>query len=85
MRRFADAIAIQGGACNPHGIARSIVNALDELRAEGADTPTCNADPAVRLMVHQLAFLVNVGEFSTITDDYSKLMATCKERTTNAQ
>jgi hypothetical protein len=58
--RFANALAIQLGACNPSGIAHSILDACKECREEGFGTSEICMDPAVRLMVHQLAFLCGV-------------------------
>ena len=61
-KRHSDAIAIQLGACNPSGIAHSIVSACQEIRAETGFTGTAQitSDPAIRLMVHQLAFICGV-------------------------
>ena len=61
-QRHKDAIAIQQGACNPHGITRSLLRALDECRAENPDTDYSCKDPAIRLIVHQLAFICGVPE-----------------------
>jgi hypothetical protein len=59
---------ISDGACNPSGIAHSIVEACAELRKEPDYTGTdqMRADPAIRLMVHQLAFLMGVPTCETI-------------------
>lgn len=54
-RRFADALAIQQGACNPSGIAHSLVDAFREIVDENGDTEA--NDPAVRLILHQLCFM----------------------------
>lgn len=56
-RRFSDALGIQEGACNPSGMAHSLVNACRECIAEGV---TQRDDPAVRLIVHQIAYIVGV-------------------------
>ena len=61
--RFRDALAIvDPGACNPSGIAHSIVDACQEIRAHephnAATSQICD-DAAVRLMVYQLASLIN--------------------------
>lgn len=62
-KRHKDALGIQMGACNPSGIAHSLVAACSEIRAEpdhrGTDQIT--SDPAVRLMVHQLAFICGIN------------------------
>ncbi len=78
--RYEEALLIQQGACNPSGVARALVKAIDEARAEGADTSGVEADPAVRLICHQLAFLLHVGEIDHGSlDVYSKLMNACRE------
>jgi hypothetical protein len=78
MRNF-NAESIQLGACNPSGIALSIVQACREMRAEpdhqGTDAIT--SDPAVRAMVHQLAFICNVSAFDA---DYTAQMKIVEER-----
>ena len=72
--RHADALAIVGGACNPSGIALTLVHACRQVRNEGGDVRT---DPAVRLIATQLAFLLNA---SSDVDDYGALMAACRAR-----
>lgn len=53
--RFRDALVIvDPGASNPSGIAHAIIAACTEVRDEGGSTQT---DPAVRLMVTQLAWV----------------------------
>ena len=74
-KRFKDALFIvDPGACNPSGIAYAIVDACKEARAEGVATAK---DPAVRLMVTQLAWVC--GADSDI-DDYGELLAECRRR-----
>jgi hypothetical protein len=77
-RRFGDALHIQGGACNPHAIARSLVSALDECRAANMDTRASCADPAVRLIAHQLAFLLNVARLDSEHNEYSEATKACE-------
>jgi hypothetical protein len=62
-KRHRDAITINEGACNPSGIAHSIVQACQEVRDEPgySGTDQMRADPALRLMVHQLAFLMGLS------------------------
>ena len=74
MRRHNDAIGIQQGACNPSGIARSLVAACDECRANGVPAAT---DAAVRLIAHQLAFLCDTHALDG-TDTYSALLRECE-------
>lgn len=61
-KRHNDALAIQHGACNPSGIALSIVEACREIRAQSYynGTKDITSDPAVRLMVHQLAYICGI-------------------------
>jgi hypothetical protein len=78
MSRHDDALFIQAGACNPAGIARSLVKAIDECSAEGMDTTSIRSDPAVQLITHQLAYLMSVRDFE---DDpigaYKRAMQAC--------
>lgn len=55
--RFSDAAFIQGGACNISGIGHSLVEAARAARDTGVHP---SVDPAVRLIVHQLAHLTRV-------------------------
>ena len=57
--RFRDALVIiNPGACNPSGVALSIADACREMREhEKVDTRSVCQDPAIRLMVYQLAHL----------------------------
>ena len=73
--RHADALAlVGGGACNPSGIALTLVHACRQVREEGGDVRT---DPAVRLIATQLAFLLNAN---SDVDDYGALMGACRAR-----
>lgn len=58
-RRNKHAIAAQLGACNPIALINGLKEGLDELKAEqpDADHPAVFNDPALRLIVHQLAHL----------------------------
>ena len=78
--RFRDALAIvDPGACNPSGIALSIVEACREIREhETTGTQETCHDPAIRLMVYQLASICGVAEYALercIADE-----AACKKR-----
>lgn len=78
-KRHKDAIAIQQGACNPSGIAHSIIEACSEIRAEPGHTGTkqITDDPAVRLMVHQLAFICRAND-TDVGAEYGRLIAECE-------
>ncbi len=83
-QRYRNALAIQEGACNPSGIAHSIVEACTEMRAEPDHTGTDEicTDPAIRLMVHQLAFLVGAFEIENDFEAYTKAADACREKLT---
>ena len=73
--RFQNAVLIvDPGACNPSGIAHSIIEACREVREEGGDV---RADPAVRLMITQLTYICRAN--SDIAD-YGQLLAACRAR-----
>ena len=73
--RYREALCIvDPGACNPSGVALAVFNACRQVRDEGGDV---RADPAVRLMTTQLAFLVR-GDSGI--DDYGALIAACRAR-----
>ena len=78
--RFRDALAIVNpGACNPSGIALSIAEACREIREhETSTTATLCQDPAIRLMVYQLASICDVASYSL--ERYIADEAHCKER-----
>lgn len=74
-KRFANALLIVNpGAINPSGIALSIADACREAREEGVST---RDDPAVRLMVTQLAWICRAD---SDTEDYGQLMEACRQR-----
>jgi len=79
-KRHKDALAIQEGACNPSGIAHAIVNACRETREQNGSP---SSDPAVRLMVHQLAFICGVitGAEPLVTgsDTWEQCMEQCRK------
>ena len=67
---------VDPGACNPSGVALAVHNACRQAIAEGADQRT---DPAIRLMVTQLAFLTD-GNSDLDLAEYQRLLAVCRER-----
>lgn len=80
--RFTDALAIQQGACNPAGIALALHKACKECLDEGMSQRT---DPAVRLIAHQLAFILNVAEIDESLTLYADLTHTCKLMSTKTK
>jgi hypothetical protein len=75
-QRFKDAALIQEGAVNPIGMARSLVAACKECLDEGVQQDT---DPAVRLIVHQIAFICRVSEFDSPVA-YSNALQVCRDK-----
>jgi len=80
--RFRNALAIVNpGACNPSGVAFSIADACREMREhEQSDSKTICQDPAIRLMVYQLASLFGVAGAQYDVVHYINDEAACKER-----
>lgn len=80
MSRFDDALVIQSGASNPAGVARALVKAIDECHAENMDTASVRNDPAVRLITHQLAYLMGISQLDSELLAYGKAMESCYAR-----
>lgn len=55
----------QGGASNERRVAMALVEAIDECRAENTDP---REDPAVFLILHQLAHLLTKGHDIALAD-----------------
>jgi hypothetical protein len=76
--RFRDALVIVNpGTCNPSGIAHSIVDACREIRQHEPAASTAQ-DPAVRLIVYQLASICGVADYAL--ERYMADEGACKER-----
>jgi hypothetical protein len=75
-KRHEDAVFIQGGACNIVPLAKALENAAREAREEGIQP---SEDAAVRLIVHQLAFLTNYYAMENDMD-YIICITECKSR-----
>lgn len=75
-KRHEDALYIQAGASNPRGVARTLVEALDAVAAEGGNT---RDDAACQLIAHQLAHLMGCGsiDINGSTVRYTNAMAEC--------
>ena len=80
--RFREALVIiNPGACNPSGVALSIADACREMREhDKVDTKQICQDPAIRLMVFQLAHLFGVAGAQYDLVHYIADEAACKER-----
>lgn len=81
-RRHSNALLIQEGAVNPSAIALTIADACDEIRREPTyrGTDSIREDAAVRLMVHQLAFLCRVPAVDNEPMLYSLLIKECEAK-----
>jgi hypothetical protein len=78
--RFHDALIVQDGACNPIAIVSAIERAIKEVGGTSVGTAELTGDPAVRLLVHQLAFICNIAALDDL-GEYSKAVDACKKRT----
>jgi hypothetical protein len=83
-KRHADALAIAAGACNPSGIASSIIDACQEIRRQpdykSRGTIAITSDPAVRLMVYQLAFVCGADSRMDALGVYDELLKACQRQ-----
>ena len=68
---------INPGACNPSGIAHSIIEACREIRQHEPKGSTAD-DPAIRLMVYQLASICGVVHYAL--ERFTSDETACRER-----
>jgi hypothetical protein len=80
--RHKDALLMQGGACNARALVRSLHEHIEEFckSPEFAGTDSITSDPALRLMVHQIAFLFNTSGIDSGLYTYSNLTKECEVR-----
>lgn len=80
MKRHRDAIAISDGACNPVAIVNSMAAAIAEMREQPGFSgwDEIHADPALKLMTHQLAFLQGIPTSEGL-DAWSSWRKACLE------
>lgn len=76
-KRNSDAQHAQNGACNPRALVKALDRAMEEVAAEPTFLGTASIcrDPAVRLIAHQLAFLLGVAELDANCLAYSDALA----------
>lgn len=81
-KRNKIAVIAQEGASNPTPLIRGLRDSLEELLGEQVDgliagrlpsTDTILNDPALRLIIHQLAHLFKVGEYQLDMTEYARL------------
>jgi hypothetical protein len=75
-KRFRNAIAAQGGACNALALSNALTDAIREVRAENASERDC---AACKLIAHQLSFLLNVATLELEPNAYTAAMTRCEE------
>ncbi len=76
VARFREAMVIvRPGGCNPAGIAHAVIDACRQVLLEGGAPAS---DPAVRLMVTQLAWVCSADNADS--EAYGALMAECSRR-----
>lgn len=63
-KRNKNAVAAQQGACNPIPMIRALQDGVEEMKAEDPNYyfSKVRNDPALRLIVHQLAYILNVND-----------------------
>ena len=79
MNRFRDGIyAVDPGASNPVGLALAIYQYSVQMHHQGLSTENVKADPALRLMTHQLMNLMRVENLPL--EEFEKLYKSCEKR-----
>ncbi len=80
--RFEEALWIQAGAVNGLAISKALLRASAEARDERSATDHFNQDPAVQLILHQLAHLARIPTDSEndVWWDYGRATRACIER-----
>mgnify|MGYP003469979309 FL=1 len=63
-KRNQNAVTAQGGACNPIPMSRALQDGVEEMKAEDPNGyfEKVRNDPALRLIVHQLAYIMRVSD-----------------------
>lgn len=74
--RFKLALQSQS-ACNVSGLAHSVVEMCREVRAEGG---AIEDDPAIALVVYQMAYLCKVDDIHMTAERYAELTIACEEK-----
>lgn len=81
MNRFENALLIVNpGASNPSGIAHTIVATCREIMdgREYGGTISMYEDEALRLIVHQLAYICRASELDDLAE-YSRCLEVCRK------
>lgn len=78
--RYANAIVAQGGASNPYRVASALIEAMNEVRAEGGGTVAICEDVAVRMIAHQFGWLLGTPRLDRDQEAYSLTYADLEEK-----
>lgn len=78
--RHSDALAIQQGACNPVAVTKRLHDHVQALFRDGADWQSIRSDAALRLIVHQLAYLFSTSSLDGPDGEYDKCFYECHDR-----
>lgn len=57
-----DALVIAQGACNPRGVSRALTDMIDFYCEQGEGHAGAKDKPALRLVVHQLSFILGIPD-----------------------
>ena len=74
-----DALAIwDGGACNPRGVGRALVEAIDWYVENKGGTDGCRKQAPIAVMQGQLLFLLGYGIGDLPSNDVDQYLAACR-------
>jgi uncharacterized protein YukE len=85
-KRHKNALEIIDGAGNPTPIARALYDAVQECREECLGTDKTWSDPAVRLIIHQMAHCSDQYAMNNTMTEFGRVLDMCrkdKEKFTN--
>ncbi len=77
MNRWNVAIIAQDGAVNPRPMVKALLNGIEEIDTEKGGTASTDDilnDPALRLIVHQMAHLFRLFPIDHDPEVYEELM-----------
>jgi hypothetical protein len=78
--RHSDALAIQQGACNPVAVTKRLHDHVQALFRDGVDHRSIRSDAALRLIVHQLAYLFSTSSLDGPGGEYEQCIEECRRR-----
>jgi hypothetical protein len=78
-KRHDDALYIDSGAVNPVAVTNTLSKHMAELWVETHDMTKVKNDPAIKLMVHQLAFICGMSVNWDVLEYSAVVRACCQE------